>query len=169
MSSKTKNFDEMGKSELRAACKAAGIPYGKLTVAGMRGALLKKAGIWDERNGPDDSKPKRAQAAPVVATAPKVEREVRNGVKRPRDGGLCAAVWAALDKMHAANIAPTTQQVRELAVGKGWSENNSLTELSQWRRFHGLSKACVMPKGKRKNAAKNALPATLVDASQPAA
>ena len=35
-------FDSMGKVELRAACKAAGISYSKLTVAGMRDALSAK-------------------------------------------------------------------------------------------------------------------------------
>src|SRR5690606_31787629 len=33
------NFDEMGKKELRAACKAAGISYAKLNNGGMRAAL----------------------------------------------------------------------------------------------------------------------------------
>lgn len=28
------------------------------------------------------------------AAAPKVERVEQNGVKRPKEGGLCAAVWA---------------------------------------------------------------------------
>lgn len=35
-------FAEMGKTELRAACKEAGIPYGKLTVGGMRDELRNK-------------------------------------------------------------------------------------------------------------------------------
>lgn len=34
-----KNFEQMGKVELRAACKAAGIVYGKLNNDGMRKAL----------------------------------------------------------------------------------------------------------------------------------
>lgn len=33
-------FDAMGKMELRAACKASGIKYGKLDNAGMRAALV---------------------------------------------------------------------------------------------------------------------------------
>jgi hypothetical protein len=36
-----KNFDQMGKEELRAACRKAGIPYGKLNNDGMRDALKK--------------------------------------------------------------------------------------------------------------------------------
>lgn len=37
------NVAEMGKVELRAACKEAGISYGKLTVGGMRDALTAEA------------------------------------------------------------------------------------------------------------------------------
>ena len=37
-----KSFEEMGKAELRAACKNAGIPYGKLNNDGMRAALYEK-------------------------------------------------------------------------------------------------------------------------------
>ena len=33
------NFQDMNKTELRAACKEAGIPYSKLTVGGMRDTL----------------------------------------------------------------------------------------------------------------------------------
>lgn len=38
----SKNYAEMGKVELRAACKAVGIPYGKLNNDGMRAALVAK-------------------------------------------------------------------------------------------------------------------------------
>lgn len=55
--------------------------------------------------------PAPAAAEPVVTTskpkkepAPKVKREERNEVKRPRAGGLCAAVWAWLDAHPAATI-----------------------------------------------------------------
>lgn len=55
------NFAEMGKVELRAACKAAGISYGKLNNDGMRAALsadedarmaIVDAGQADEFNTP---------------------------------------------------------------------------------------------------------------------
>lgn len=39
------NFDALGKTELRAACKQAGISYGKLTVGGMRDELRKLSDI----------------------------------------------------------------------------------------------------------------------------
>jgi hypothetical protein len=45
-------FDAMGKMELRAACKASGIKYGKLDNAGMRAALV---AFEEERNKLIDS------------------------------------------------------------------------------------------------------------------
>ena len=52
--SKKSNVETMGKAELRAACKAAGISYGKLTVAGMRDALKIRAAVnaVDGRSAP---------------------------------------------------------------------------------------------------------------------
>lgn len=187
MSSKT-NFDEMGKGELRAACKAAGISYGKLTVQSMRAALVARAavnadelsiakqedaptdlagqGIRSLHNLIDKANTAPVNLTPVAPKAPKTtkpEREARNGVKRPRNGGLCAAVWAALDKLHASGTAPTSEQVRDLATAKGWNANNALCELSAWRKFMGLSKPRVM--SKRKTVAKAAGPAVLTEAA----
>lgn len=47
MSKYTEDFAAMGKVELRAACKLAGITYGKLDNAGMRAALEAKAATHD--------------------------------------------------------------------------------------------------------------------------
>lgn len=83
-------------------------------------------------------------AAPVIPTgkpkkepAPKVGREERNGVKRPRAGGLCAAVWAWLD----ANPTATIKDAKAAATDHGWNANNASIEFYQWRRFMGLSRA----------------------------
>ncbi len=83
-------------------------------------------------------------AAPVITTskakkeaAPKVEREERNGVKRPRAGGLCAAVWAWLD----ANPTATIKDAKAAATDHGWNENNVACEFYAWRKFSGLSRA----------------------------
>ena len=85
-----------------------------------------------------------AEAAPVVPTgkpkkaaAPKVERVEQNGVKRPKDGGLCAAVWAWLD----ANPTATIKDAKAAAPGNGWNENNVACEFYAWRKFNGLSRA----------------------------
>jgi len=85
-----------------------------------------------------------AAAEPVVTTgkpkkaaAPKVERVEQNGVKRPKDGGLCAAVWAWLD----ANPTATIKDAKAAAPENGWNENNVACEFYAWRKFNGLSRA----------------------------
>lgn len=186
MSSK---YDQMGKNELRAACKAAGIAYGKLNNDGMRAALAKfdngaalaetivnetktdapaeqtPAPVVDESqlNTPEvktlsaltpaeetkNDAPVEAPAAPVV-TAPagkgktagmKIEkdREEKNGIKRPSAGGMCRAVWDALDAIKAGGTDPTAKQVTDLAVAKGWNKNNASIEFYQWRKFNGIT------------------------------
>jgi hypothetical protein len=127
---------------------------------------VKPAPGFDERNGPDDSTTaEAASAAPVVTAAAKPEREVRNGVKRPKDGGKCAEVWEALDQLHAAGVVPTSKDVRDLATAKpGWNENNAMAELSAWRKFMGLSKPHNM-KRKRKTVAKEVAPAVVTEAA----
>ncbi|MGC3189997.1 hypothetical protein ACPTGE_06655 [Pseudomonas aeruginosa] len=76
---------------------------------------------------------------PKQAAAPKVPREERNGVKRPRAGGACAAVWEYLDQN--GNMQP--KDLKPVAAEKGWNENNALIELYGWRKFMGLSRAAA--------------------------
>jgi hypothetical protein len=76
------------------------------------------------------SKPKKAATA-------KVERVEQNGVKRPKDGGLCAAVWAWLD----AHPDATIKDAKAAAPENGWNANNVACEFYAWRKFNGLSRA----------------------------
>lgn len=153
------SVNSMNKATLREACKAAAIKgYGKMTVAQMRSSVQRHI----ERE--------MKKAAPVVTTATTVERTVQNGVRRPLPESACGLVWAALDAMLKAGIEPATKDVRDLSTAKGWNESNSICELSAWRKHMGLSKQRpTKPGPRRKSAAKLAAPATLVDASQPAA
>lgn len=80
--------------------------------------------------------PQQAPKATTAAPAPKAPREERNGVKRPKPGGKCAAVWDHLD--NHGNME--SKDLRAVAEAKGWNVNNALIELSVWRRFHGLGK-----------------------------
>lgn len=127
--------------------------------------MSKKPGKTKSSKSPSKNtkRAKAAAAEAVVTTAAKPEREVRNGVQRPREGGLCAAVWTALDQMHAAVQATTSKDVRDLATAKGWNENNALCERSAWRKFNGL--ACQVKKPKRKTVAKVAPPAVVTEAA----
>ena len=176
MSSKKIDLDSAKKDELRSLCKKHGVKgYSGLSNDGMRAAL--RALIEMDPNyqttGPKKDVPAPAPVVTTPAPAPLVldavttaAREERNGVKRPKEGGLCAQVWQALDQMYAAGITPATKDVRELSVAKGWNQNNSVAELSAWRKWQGLSKAQPGKHGpRRKPAAKLAPPATRVDGS----
>lgn len=72
---------------------------------------------------------------PQRAAQGKVQREERNGVKRPAPGGLCAAVWEYLD----AHPKATAKELREVASSKGWNPNNASCEYYGWRKFNGIS------------------------------
>lgn len=90
------------------------------------------------------------QAAPVAPTAQKQQsrnsytieknRPEQNGIKRPSAGGLCRAVWDAMDELRTTHhgSVPTSEQVRALAESKGWNKNNAMIEFYQWRKFNGI-------------------------------
>ena len=150
-------LDKMGKTELRAECKKAGVKsYSKLTVAMMRAALtalrptapLETA--FTDPSGRDNQLLSEvfpmpgAPAAPVVKDkkkpAPKVEREERNGIKRPVKG-KCADVWNALDELRAKGEENLTTAIHAVGEKRGWNKNNVGCELSAYRRFHGIARS----------------------------
>jgi len=162
------NFNEMGKVELRQACKEAGIKnYGKMNNDGMRAALeahyadakaAEEAVVTEEApvSAPSglatmvqqmvsaNEKKAERESAPAAAkrtsSGLKIEkaREERNGIKKPSVGGQCRAVWDALDAMVAAGTQPTAKQVKALAEERGWNANNASIEFYQWRKFNGI-------------------------------
>ncbi|WP_454756889.1 hypothetical protein [Cupriavidus campinensis] len=102
--------------EVRFGWKAMQAPVGPAQVAASTAAASATR-----------SRPVAAPAAP--------QREVRNGVKRPRAGGLCAQVWEWLD----AHPGATIKAAKAAAPEHGWNENNVSCEFYTWRRFNGLS------------------------------
>lgn len=71
-------------------------------------------------------------------TASKVQREERNGVKRPGPG-KCLEVWEYLDQ-HGDMMG---KDLKPIAVEKSWNANNALIELYQWRKFNGITRAAA--------------------------
>ena len=57
-------------------------------------------------------------------------------MKRPKAGGVCAAVWAWLD----ANPAATLKEAKAVAPAHGWNANNVSCEFYARRKFLGISK-----------------------------
>lgn len=74
------------------------------------------------------------------AGKPKNDQPMQNGVKRPKDGGKCAAVWNELDKI-AAQRNPTMADVKKLAADNNWNATNASCEFYAWRKFNGINKS----------------------------
>jgi hypothetical protein len=151
------NFETMGKAELRAACKEAGISYGKLNVAGMRAALAQQYAEGEAMEAMEQERDEAQNPEPVATAAEKRRdararvnvahqkaeakkaacepREERNGVKRPGPG-LCRDVWDYLDK--TGNAMPA--DLKDVAAQKGWNFGNVTIELYQWRKWNGLGR-----------------------------
>lgn len=182
---------KMGKEELRAACKAAGIKgYGKWNNTEMRQALELVAPTVATAKTEVKSQPTQAaqgltksklrslaqndagtqhadkrmgegaaQAAPVAAPAPaaapgmpgepapatrkglKVEanREERNGLVRPSVGGICRAMWDAVEQSIDAGKMLTAKEFKALAEKNDWNWNNASAEYYKARQFRGIT------------------------------
>lgn len=171
------NFNEMGKNELRAACKASGVKnYGKMNNDGMRAALVaavkqtapavhpempfaaealkhsKASSVSDFANQAlGNTKPLKQSAksietpvkaevkAPKVVKDKKEKAEVRNGVKRPGAGGVCAMIWDECDRIYTGSgLCPKPAQILKFAESHLLNANNAKIELYQWRKFSGI-------------------------------
>jgi len=116
----------------RRAGVAAGIPSERVALTVHKNGDEVRFG-WKESATP--VKPEEVTTGSKPAPAPKVEQEERNGVKRPKAGGVCAAVWAWLDAHPGASVT----DAKEVAPASGWNPNNVACEFYAWRKFNGIS------------------------------
>lgn len=119
------------RTNARRAGVAAGVPAEQLEITVHKNGDEVRFG-WKAKKAPA---PVTTTGKPKKAPAPKVERVEQNGVKRPRSGGLCAAVWEYLDKHPKASA----KDLREVAPSKGWNANNVACEFYAWRKFNGIT------------------------------
>lgn len=112
-------------------------------------ATAPKAAATPKVEAPKVAAPVAAAGTGPVTTKPvqvvpglKIEKDrpEQNGIKRPSAGGLCRAVWDAMDELRTTHhgSVPTSEQVRALAESKGWNKNNAMIEFYQWRKFNGI-------------------------------
>lgn len=113
----------------RRAGVAAGIPSERVAITVHKDGDEVRFG-WKESATPVKQKPITTLAAP------KVEQEERDGVKRPKAGGVCAAVWAWLD----ANPTATLKEAKAAAPANGWNQNNVSCEFYARRKFYGIGR-----------------------------
>lgn len=66
-------------------------------------------------------------------------REERNGVKRPSEGGKCAQLWALFDKMYGeAGIIPTPKPAKARSAEHNLDPVTTTVQLYKWREFMGF-------------------------------
>ena len=159
-----KTFAEMGKEELRAACKDYGVKnYGKMNNAGMREALeaasktaleavtgeVKEEHLQENIAGVP-VKAHTEQAAPAskelagkseaknTGKGIKIEkgREERNGIRRPSVGGKCRAIWDWCDSVILNNGIVDAKTIKAVSEANGWNINNAIIEMYQWKKFN---------------------------------
>lgn len=124
------------RENARRAGVAAGVPAELVEITVHKNGDEVRFG-WKAMEAPAPAAAVVTTSKPKKAAAPKVERVEQNGVKRPKDGGLCAAVWAWLD----AHPEATIKDAKAAAPENGWNENNVACEFYAWRKFNGLSRA----------------------------
>jgi len=75
------------------------------------------------------------EAAKAAAKMPE-----QNGVKRPKPGTLCSAVWEIADKISMETGKPAeVADVIAQAKADGLNEGNARIEFARWRKFHGIA------------------------------
>ena len=74
----------------------------------------------------------------IKATKPPVRE--RNGIQMPRPG-KCLDVWIAADELRAEigdDYKGISSRLQAEAVQRGFNLGNVRTEMSRWKRFHGI-------------------------------
>lgn len=115
----------------RRAAVASGLPKERISITVHKNGDEVRFG-WKECFIPTK---KAMTTTPPRAHLSKMLQEQSNGAKRPKAGGVCAAVWAWLD----VNPAATLKEAKAAAPANGWNPNNVACEFYQWRKFNGIS------------------------------
>ena len=118
------------RENARRAGVAAGVPSERVAITVHKNGDEVRFG-WKE-----SATPVKREKVTTSSKPSKVEQEERNGVKRPKAGGVCAAVWAWLD----AHPAATLKEAKVAAPANGWNANNVSCEFYARRKFLGISR-----------------------------
>ena len=119
------------RENARRAAVAAGLPKERVLISIHKSGNEVRFG-WKEGRLPTIQK---VTTKPTLAHVSKGLAEERNRVKRPKTGGLCAAVWSWLD----SNPGATVKEIKSVAPAKNWNLNNAICEFYRWRKFNGFT------------------------------
>lgn len=57
-----------------------------------------------------------------------------NGIRRPRSGGVCSAIWEWIDR----NRQATFSDIKVVGLKMGWNRNTVLRQFYECRKFLGI-------------------------------
>jgi hypothetical protein len=81
-------------------------------------------------------------AAEAPAAKPVIEKDIRNGVTRPKDGTKTGHVWSIADRISQENGRPALrEEVMAAATADGINKGTIATQYARWTEYHGVSKA----------------------------
>lgn len=66
---------------------------------------------------------------------PRVQLEERNGIKRPKEGGLCAKAWSIFDGYEELQ----NKHLAAISESSGINPATVRTQYARWRQFNGLT------------------------------
>lgn len=74
-------------------------------------------------------------------STPTVEKDIQNGVPRPRLGTSTGRVWEICDELADGSKGelPARTAVMEVADKEGINANTVSTQMARWRKYHGLN------------------------------
>lgn len=121
----TKTFTTRSNAKRNAI--RAGVPADQIEIVAHGKGDDVRFGWRKAGTKPTTTVQRKAQAA---ATKP-TERDVRAGIKRPREGTICRAVWDWLDK----NPGISVKEAKEAAPGLGFNVNNVVCEYYVHRKW----------------------------------
>lgn len=74
-----------------------------------------------------------------VAEKPKVEKDTKNDVTRPKAGTKTGFVWETADRLSNELGAPVPRKdVMEVCEAQGMNKSTVATQYARWRKYNGL-------------------------------
>ena len=99
------------------------------------------------------------EAAKLAKEAAKVTEKMpeQNGIRRPKAGTACAAIWDILDAVSTEIAAPASiGALTKQGTPMGLNDATMKTQYARWRKFHGVTGYVADPIKEAEKAAKQA-------------
>jgi len=135
------------KAEIRKAAIEAmyKYPISNESLDGFKAKISQRLGnvtMTEQVNEVETAEVTETVATEAVAEAPaaeaKVEKDIQNGVTRPKAGSKTGRVWEIADSQGTENAVRKT--VMDLCVAEGINASTASTQYGKWRKYNGLGK-----------------------------